>query len=106
MCISRATWWPPGISKMKNNARIFVWWPGMNKDIEELVKECSECNLNRASPHKAPLQQWKLPTRPWARVHLDYAGPVEGKMFLVIIDAHSKWMEVEPTQYSTSHITV
>lgn len=27
-------------------------------------------------------------------------------MFLVIIDAHSKWMEVEPTQYSKSQITV
>ena len=82
----------PGISRMKSITRMFVWWHGVDKNIEELVKECNECNLNRASLPKATLQPWKWPTRPWARVHLDYAGPVGGKMFLVIIDAHSKWM--------------
>ena len=99
MCISGATW--PVATRVyieKSVARMFVWWPGMDKDIEELVKECSECNLNRDSPPKALLQPWKWPTRLWARVHFDYAGPVEGKMFLVIIDAH--------VQYSTSQITV
>ena len=26
----------PGISKMKSLARSFVWWPNMDKDLEEL----------------------------------------------------------------------
>ena len=29
------------------------------------------------------------PGRPWSRVHVDYAGPFMGKMFLLISDAHS-----------------
>ena len=31
--------------------------------------------------------------RPWARLHVDYASPVDGKMIFVIIDTHSKWVE-------------
>lgn len=51
---------------------------------------------------EAPLYPWSWPTRPWARLHLDYAGPVEGKMVLVMIDAHSKWIEAVHTTTATS----
>ena len=34
------------------------------------------------------------PSRPWQRVHLDFAGPFQGAMFLVAVDAYSKWPEV------------
>ena len=37
-----------------------------------------------------------------ARLHLDYAGPVEGKMILILIDAHSKWIEAVHTSSATS----
>ena len=57
---------------------------------------------NRPSPPTAPVQPWKWPTRPWARVHLDYAGPFLGRMFLKAIDAHSKWMEVDTMSSTTS----
>ena len=40
------------------------------------------------------------------RVHVDYAGPLLGKMFLVLSDAHSKWMEVEPVESATTKTTV
>ena len=30
----------------------------------------------------------------WSLVHVDYAGPIVGKMFFVVVDAHSKWPEV------------
>lgn len=28
------------------------------------------------------------------RVHIDFLGPVSGKMFFVLIDTHSKWPKV------------
>ena len=28
------------------------------------------------------------------RVHLDFAGPFQGAMFLVAVDSHSKWPEM------------
>ena len=30
----------------------------------------------------------------WQRIHADFAGPVVGRMFLVVIEAYSKWPEV------------
>ena len=37
---------------------------------------------------------------------MDYTGPLLGKMFLVLIDAHSKWIEVEPVESATMKTTV
>ena len=41
-----------------------------------------------------------------AKVAHDYAGPFHNEMFLIVIDAHSKWLEVIPTSGSTSQITI
>ena len=60
----------------------------------------------RAAPPVAPLHPWKWPTRPWARLHLDYAGPFLGKMFFVLIDAHSKWIEAICTPSATSDVVI
>ena len=54
----------------------------------------------------APLHLWEWPEQPWRRVHSDYAGPYLGHMFLKLIDAHSKWMEVHITKSSTSLVTI
>ena len=96
----------PGICHMKSLARMFMWWPGMDQDIEEMVRGCAECQINRPMPPQAPLQPWKWPTRPWARIHLDFAGPFLGQMFLILIDAHSKWIEVHPMTTITSMATI
>ena len=82
----------PGISIMKTLARMYVWWPGMNADIEKSVRRCGECQV-QSTPPLAPPNPWKWPSRPWARLHLDFAGPFQGKTILVLIDTHSKWIE-------------
>ena len=83
-----------GISKMKSLARSFVWWPKLDADIEEKAKSCQVCQLHQKAPAQAPLHPWEWPEQPWFRVHADYAGPLKGKMFLLLVDAHSKWLEV------------
>ena len=95
----------PGITKMKALAIMYVWWPGINNDIEKSVRHCSHCQEVQSSPPVAPLNPWKWPTRPWVRLHLDFAGPFQGKNILVIINAHSKWIEAMCTS-STSSIAV
>ena len=33
----------PGVVRMKSIARIHVWWPGIDKKIEEVVNGCLPC---------------------------------------------------------------
>ena len=89
----------PGIVKMKLFARGYMWWPGMDGEIEKLAKTCEACHQAKQAPAKAPLNPWS-----WRqRVHLDFAGPFLGKSFLLAVDAHSKWGEVfEMTSTTTS----
>ena len=95
-----------GISRMKSLGRMFVWWPGFDQEVEEIVRHCDICQRSRASPPAAPLHPWTWPSRPWSRVHIDYAGPYLGHRFLVVIDAHSKWIEVIPMNSTTTIATV
>ena len=66
----------------------------MDADLELKVKNCRQCQQNQKSPPAVPMQTWEWPTQPWLRIHIDYAGPFQGKMLLVVVDAHSKWIEV------------
>ena len=92
----------PGIVRMKSLSRMYVWWPGINADIEKSVRLCHGCQEAQSVPPVAPLNPWKWPTRPWARIHLDFAGPFEGKNILIAIDAHSKWVEAVCTPSTSS----
>ena len=80
--------------------------PKIDKDIEAKVKECQTCQLVRPANPPETIQPWKWPTKPWLRLHLDYAGPVHGKMYLILVDAHSKWLEVRQTNTATSSVTI
>ena len=91
---------------MKGLARMYVWWPGLNKDIEDLVLTCSQCQANQPVPPAAPLCPWSWPTRLWSRLHADYTGPLYGHMFLVVIDAHFKWIKAFCVSSATSSIMI
>ena len=96
----------PGISRMKNLARSYFWWPGIDKQLENCVKSRETCQMHQRSSPPSCFHPWSWPNKPWSRVHIDYAGPFLGKMFLVMIDAHTKWMEVHMTTSSTSSTTI
>ena len=54
----------------------------------------------RNRPPTVTLHPWTWPTRPWQRVHVDFAGP-----FIVMVVAHSKWVEVMSSTTSERTIT-
>ena len=96
----------PGITRMKAIARSYFWWSGINKAIENLVKSCVSCQEQKSNPPVAPLHPWAWPTSPWKRIHIDYAGPFLNKMFLIVVDAHSKWPEVIQMSSTTTSKTI
>ena len=96
----------PGVTTMKRLARGYVWWPGMDTELEDAVRRCAKCQENQKLPARVPMHPWEWPNRPWARLHADYTGPIQGKMVLIIVDAHSKWMEALTVQSATSRSTI
>ena len=96
----------PGIVRMKSLARIHVWWPGIDKSIEQTVRSCPACQSMRNKPPLALLHPWAWPDRPWKQIHVDFAGPFQGYMFMVVVDAHSKWLEVFPMTSTTTEKTL
>nr|XP_037270376.1 uncharacterized protein K02A2.6-like [Rhipicephalus microplus] len=83
-----------GVVAMKACARGYFWWPGVDNDIERVVEGCATCCQHQKIPTKAPAPQWKRATTPWHTIHGDFAGPVEGRMLLFVVDAYSKWLNV------------
>ncbi|UYV78128.1 hypothetical protein LAZ67_16000203, partial [Cordylochernes scorpioides] len=84
-----------GIVGTKALARGLCWWPNMDKDIERLVSNCRICLSCSHDPPKTSVYPWIWPSRPWSRLHIDHAGPFQGKLFLVAVDAFSKWTEAK-----------
>ncbi|XP_041979500.1 uncharacterized protein K02A2.6-like [Aricia agestis] len=80
---------------MKQIARNYVWWSTLDEDIERTARECAACRAVRPAPPPAPLHSWPWPAEPWSRLNVDYLGPFNNKYYLIIIDAHSKWIEAE-----------
>ena len=95
-----------GSSKMKALARCYIWWPGMDTEIDNLVKSCAVCQQSRPAPAVVPLHSWEWPSEPWSRLHLDFAGPVKGNMLLILVDAHSKWLDAHILKSITSAKTI
>ena len=55
----------PGIVKMKALARSYVWWPGIDKNLEEKVKTCPTCQEHQRSPPAAPIHPWETTNTSW-----------------------------------------
>ncbi|XP_062537764.1 uncharacterized protein K02A2.6-like [Armigeres subalbatus] len=96
----------PGILRMKALARSYVYWPSIDDEIAQYVKACKHCASVAKCPPKAAPVPWPRPMGPWKRVHVDFAGPIDGVYYLLAVDAHSKWPEVVATQRITSTATI
>ena len=94
-----------GICRVKSLARDYFWWPGLDADIVVMVQECHVCAALGKCPPGIPLYPWKLPSKPWDRIHIDFFE--KGKLnFLIIVDAYSKWLEMIRMSSITSLKTI
>ena len=84
----------PGIDRMRRLARMHVWWPKIDVDIEARVESCNDCQAFRSSPRRAEVLSWPSTNRPMQRIHIDYAPKFKGKALLIMVDAYSQWVEV------------
>ena len=77
----------PGIVRMKELAHSYLWWPNVDLQIEQTVRNCGSCQEVRKPPAVAPLAPWMWPSNPWHRVQVDYAeNRDENEHYLIIVD--------------------
>ena len=90
-----------GIVKTKSMVREKVWWPGINSQIEEMIKTCVACqSMSKVIPQ--PMQSYTM-IAPWHQVHIDICGPFPSNDYLLgIIDANTRWPDIHVIRSTTS----
>ena len=85
-----------GINATKRLLRMRLWFPGMDKMVEEKVATCLPCQAATDSHQRDPLKPNPAPSEPWDRLYCDHWGPIpyDGKHILVLIDALTRYPEV------------
>ena len=69
-----------------------VWWPGIRKQIEEVVYQCTTCcKLRKQRPE--PLIPSQFPKYPWQVVATDLFER-KGVDYLLVVDYYSRYVEV------------
>ena len=91
---------------MKSIACSHVWGPKIDQEIEKVTHECQSRNKTRRAPPGSTLLPWSWLTAPWQCVHVDFATH-QAKHYLIMVDAHSKWLEViGPMTTTTADSTI
>lgn len=79
--------------RTKCNARSALFWPNMNEELSEMIKNCDSCQKFRKCQMRESLIQHDIPSKPWVKVGTDLFT-LFNKTFLVIVDYTSKYFEV------------
>ncbi|VUZ54485.1 unnamed protein product [Hymenolepis diminuta] len=96
----------PGTRWMRCVARGCAYWPGMDKGIEYLVRQCDKCQQEAKNPIREDLVLWSQTETPWTSLHVDFSGPASGITYLIVVDLYPKWPEVIPLTLATSGSTI
>ena len=94
-----------GIEKTRRLARESVYWPNINKDIEQLVKTCSACQEHQPNQRKEPLVPHDVLQTPWKKLASDLFT-LKGEDYLLITDYYSKYPVLLKMSNNTKSETV
>ena len=65
--IERAHDMHPEVQATKNAVNLMPWWPGLGKDVEEIISACSECA--KILPRTEKLVDTWPDAQPWETIH-------------------------------------
>ena len=81
-----------GIHKCRERAKTSVFWPGLSKQIQDLVESCATCVQKRVN-RSEPLVKSEMPDYPWQKVASDLFE-FKGKPYLILVDYYSRYIEM------------
>ncbi len=89
-----------GIVKCRERAKQSIWWPGLSKQLKELVDNCTDCIKERTNTPE-PLMSSVLPERPWQKVGTDLFT-LKNANYLLVVDYYSRFIEINKLSQTTS----
>lgn len=99
----------PGVTTMKRTLRERVWWPKMDKDIENHNQKCLTCVAISRSDPPEPMHRVRLPEAPWDHVAIDFTEfPDLGlkSKILVLIDYYSRYVMLKEMSKTDAENTI
>ena len=81
-----------GITKCRERAKQSIWWPGMSKQIQDMIECCRVCNEHKKNSAE-PLIPTPFPDRPWQIIGLDFFK-FKTVDFLIVVDYYSRYIEL------------
>ena len=92
-----------GVVKTKYRLRSKMWWPGMDKDVENLCKVCHGCQVTSSCDPPDPMSRFLPPSAPWRDCSADLLAPLPtGESVLVVADYYSRFLKVAILKSTTS----
>ena len=92
-----------GVGKTKYGLRSKVWWPGMEKDVENLCNSFHGCQVTSSCVPPDVMSRVLSPSAPWQDSSADLLGPLPtGESTLVAVDYYSRFLEVAILKSTTS----
>ncbi|XP_011688397.1 PREDICTED: uncharacterized protein K02A2.6-like [Wasmannia auropunctata] len=94
-----------GIEKCKMRAREVLFWPGMSKQITDMVQNCEACLRFQRAQHKETYITRDIPHGPWQVIGVDlfhYAG----SEYLLAVDYYSKYVEIAQLRDTSSKTVI
>ena len=97
-----------GSVRTKQRARVTVYWPGIDSDIDDIVLACKQCqDCLPPNPRESIILKPK-PSRPFQEVAGNFCS-YAGQDFLMLVDWYSDWSDIPmghnttTPQFSNSH---
>ncbi|TRY70751.1 hypothetical protein TCAL_07344, partial [Tigriopus californicus] len=83
-----------GTSATKRRLRSSVWFPGLDRQVENHVASCDHCQRNKTTKQKGLIQSLSVPPHPWHTLSIDLFGPIpDGRHVLVVRCDLSRFVE-------------
>ena len=82
-----------GAVRTKQRAKLTVYWPGLNNDIDNIILSCKQCQDSLPSHCKEPLIMKPRPSKPFQEIATDFCS-YAGHNFLVIVDCYTDWPDI------------
>ncbi len=90
-----------GSVRTKQRARLVVYWPGIDNDIDNIILSCKQCQDHLPANHSEPIVTKPRPDRPFQEIGADFCA-YGGQEFLILVDCYSDWPDIIPMGRNTT----